>query len=139
MAQALSEAIEGYEVEHPEHPENATENFTIAFRNLLAKRWVMKKPDVIGWVSELEADGYLSVNEVMASVFACEFRNIDRVDRLLAAVESRRNSVLREIERRRATFAQLLRSEIQKVEDAEFKVIESRAIPQTNKTNKNAA
>jgi hypothetical protein len=139
MAQTLSKFIHGFVHEHPQFPENASTARSDGFRDLLAQRWVMRDPGVVGWVNELEANGYISINEVMASVFERELSRIERVDRLITVAEDRRNSVLREIERRRAMFAQSLRSGIQKVEDAEFKVIESQAIPQTNKANKNAA
>jgi hypothetical protein len=110
MAQTLSKFIHGFVHEHPQFPENASTARSDGFRDLLAQRWVMKDPGVVGWVNELEANGYISINEVMASVFERELSRIERVDRLITVAEDRRNSVLREIERRRAMFAQSLRS-----------------------------
>ena len=104
----------------------------------LAKIWVMNKPDVVALVRELEANKCISINAVMTSAFIRELDKIERIDRLITVAESRRNSVFREIERRRATFAQLLRDKVQDVQDAEFETIEPKSISQNNK-NKNAA
>ena len=57
-----------------------------------------------------------------------ELHRIERIDRLITVAESRRNAVLREIERRRSTFARTLRDEVHKVEDVEFDVIEPKSI-----------
>ena len=140
---ALSKHLEAYVYGHPEYPQTE-ESGTITQKDIetlcesLAERWVMKDPDVVAWVDELGGYGSFSIDEVMATAFTKELDRIERVDHLVAVAESRRNSVLREMDRRRA-FAQSLRGEIQKVEDAEFEVIEPQAILQTNNANKNAA
>lgn len=138
MAEALSKFLDGYEHEFPQYSESTNRDLD---RRILADRWVMKDPDVVAWVSELEANGYFTINEVMASAFAREADGIERVDRLITVAEGRRNSVLREIERRRATFARSLRGEIEKVEDAEFEIVQTapRALPETIKDKNNAA
>ena len=64
---------------------------------------------------------------------------IEQIDRLTALAESRRNAVLREIERHRSTFAQLLRDKVQDVQDAEFETIEPKSIPQNDTADKKAA
>jgi len=97
----------------------------------------MEKPDVVAWVRELDANKYISINRVMASAFVRELNSIERIDQLITVAESRRNSVFREIERRRATFAQLLRNRVEDVQDAEFETIEPKSISQNK--NKNAA
>jgi hypothetical protein len=51
--------------------------------------------------------------------------NIERIDRLTAIAESRRNAILREIDRRRAVLGQALRTKVQEVEDGEFEEIET--------------
>lgn len=68
-----------------------------------------------------------------------ELHRIERIDRLLTVAENRRNAVLREIERRRSTFARSLRDEIHKVQDVEFDVIEPKSIPKTVDANDKAA
>jgi hypothetical protein len=49
--------------------------------------------------------------------------NIERIDRLITIAESRRNGMLREIDRRRAMLGEILRRQVQEVE-GEFKVID---------------
>ena len=75
----------------------------------------------------------------MHSAFTQELHRIEQIDRLVTVAESRRNAVLHEIERHRATFAQLLRHKVQDVQDAEFKTIEPKSIPQSDTANNEAA
>jgi uncharacterized protein YqgV (UPF0045/DUF77 family) len=69
--------------------------------------------------------------------FLAELDTIEQIDRLVAAAESRRNSVFREIERRRA-FARSLRDAIQKAEDAEFEIVKLKSNARTAKANRKA-
>jgi hypothetical protein len=75
--------------------------------------------------------------EVTFSRFMDSFEKIEGLDRLTAIAEARRNAILREIDRRRAAFAQALRHKIQ-VEDARFETIEPKAIASA-RTAKSAA
>jgi hypothetical protein len=45
---------------------------------------------------------------------------IERIDRLTAIAETRRNAALREIDRRRVVLGAALRRSVQEIEDAEF-------------------
>jgi hypothetical protein len=78
---------------------------------------------------------------VMTCAFTRELDGLERIDRMITVAESRRNSVLREIERRRTAFGRSLRGEIQKAENAEFEIVHTapQAIPETIKDNNNAA
>jgi hypothetical protein len=60
----------------------------------------------------------------MADALAYRLDTIERIDRLISIVESRRNASLREIERRRAVLGETLRRSVQEIEDGEFEVIE---------------
>jgi hypothetical protein len=51
--------------------------------------------------------------------------DIERIDRVIASAEARRNAVLREVDRHRSGLAQTLRSAMEEPEDAEFEVIEN--------------
>ena len=59
----------------------------------------------------------------MAYAIVNELDNIERIDRLITIAESRRNTMLREIDRRRAALGQALRRQVEEVE-GEFEVIE---------------
>jgi hypothetical protein len=49
--------------------------------------------------------------------------NIERIDRLTTIAETRRNAMLREIDRRRTVLGEALRRQVQEVE-GEFEVVE---------------
>ena len=71
--------------------------------------------------------------------FAGQFEEIEGFNRLIANFESRRNAILREIDRRRALFAQVLRSTVREIEATEFETVKPNAIVQKTATNMNAA
>jgi hypothetical protein len=52
--------------------------------------------------------------------------DIDRIDRMIATAEGRRNAILREIDRHRTTWGQNVRRAVQQIEAAEIKVIETK-------------
>jgi hypothetical protein len=56
-----------------------------------------------------------------------EFDYIERIDRLTAIAEDRRNGCLNEIERRRLVFGQTLRRTVQEIEEDEVEMIEAPA------------
>jgi IS30 family transposase len=63
------------------------------------------------------------MDAVMARTLGLKIHEIERIDRMTMAAEARRNAILREIERHRATFARTLRRAVEDVEDADFKVV----------------
>jgi len=85
----------------------------------LASGWAAGKPAAIQRVNELLKSIGLTMDSVVAQAVAHELDKIERFNRLVASAEWRRNALLREIERRRAGFAQKLRNEIHKIENAE--------------------
>jgi hypothetical protein len=52
---------------------------------------------------------------------------IERIDRMIASSEARRNNALREIDRHRATLGAALRAAVDEAEDAEFTNVETGA------------
>jgi hypothetical protein len=70
--------------------------------------------------------------------FAEGIEKIERVNRLITIAEGRRNAALREIDRHRTTFAQILQEKVRDVEDAEFETIETKAIAPKSEADKNA-
>ena len=59
----------------------------------------------------------------MAAALRQKFDDIERIERLTTVAETRRNAMLREIDRRRAALSEALRRQVQEVE-GEFEVIE---------------
>jgi uncharacterized membrane protein YheB (UPF0754 family) len=105
----------------------------------LVKQWTAQKPSAIKRVSKYLASGKLTFDTVIALALRSEIDSIERIDRSITIAEERRNAVLREIDRRRATFAQTLRKTIHEIEDAEFETIAPKAITPNDATTKNAA
>jgi hypothetical protein len=90
----------------------------------LANEWAAGDPAGIKRVEDLLASAGLTMDDVMARAATYELDKIERFNRLIASAEWRRNALLREIDRRRASFAQKVRSEVREIEDDEYKAIE---------------
>ena len=105
----------------------------------LINLWVAQKPSGIKRVNKHLASAKLTFDTVIARAITDNMDNIERIDRWITMLEGRRNAILREIERRRAVFAQALRNKVQEVEDAEFETIEPKAIVNEKGTAKTAA
>ena len=90
----------------------------------LVQEFVRREPDAVTLVDELLTDAGVSMDGLMANALAEKLDDIERIDRLISIVESRRNASLHEIERRRAVLGETLRRSVQEIEDGEFEVIE---------------
>jgi hypothetical protein len=100
----------------------------------LVQGYVRRESDAVTLIDELLTSGGKSMDTLIAEALAEELNHIERIDRLTAIAESRRNASLREIDRRRAVLGETLRRSVQEIEDAEFKVVET-----TPNKGKNAA
>jgi hypothetical protein len=80
-------------------------------------------PAAIAQVEERMAALKFTMDSVHSSALIDNLDYIERIDRLTAIAEGRRNAVFREIDRHRATFAQALRGKVHEIEDAEFETI----------------
>jgi hypothetical protein len=95
----------------------------------LTAQWTARNPDALKLVAgSLEAAG-MTMNTVMAQTLAASINEVERIERLTAAAELRRNAVLREIADYRSVFAALLRRATADIQDAEFQVLSSQAVP----------
>jgi hypothetical protein len=99
--------------------------------NELMQEYARREPGAITLVHELLAAAGKSMDIFMASALADKLDYIERIDRLTAIAESRRNASLHELDRRRALLGESLRRSVQEIEDGEFEVIE--ATPATGK------
>jgi hypothetical protein len=91
----------------------------------LVQEYARGEPDAVTLVQELLSDAGVSMDALVADALTEKLEDIERIDRLAAIAESRRNSILREIDRRRAVLGETLRRGVQEIEDAEFRVIET--------------
>jgi hypothetical protein len=67
----------------------------------------------------------LSMDDVMAEALAKKIDTFERIDRMLASAEARRNNALREIDRHRSALGTAVRQAIDEVEDVEFRDVET--------------
>jgi hypothetical protein len=91
----------------------------------LVEGWRRRDREIVAQVDALLAGAGLTIDAAIARVPVDKLDKIDRLDRTIASAEARRNAVLREIERHRATLGQELRRLVPEAEDADFEVIES--------------
>jgi len=99
----------------------------------LVHDYAQRKPAAIKLIHELLTAAGLSIDALMVRPLPEELDDIERIDRLTTIAETRRNAMLREIDRRRAVPSEALRRQVQEVE-GEFEVVE-----QTPAATKNAA
>ncbi len=88
--------------------------------------WALRAPDAVADVDAALAGGGKTIDEVTAEIFALKIDEIERIDRMVAGAEARRNVDLREIDRHRATLGAAVRQRADEVLDAEFKELPPR-------------
>jgi hypothetical protein len=93
----------------------------------LARTWACNNPDALEEVEKLLTSADLSMDAVMAQTLALKLDQVERIDRMIMNAEARRNAVLREVYRHRASVAQALR-QAANVEDAQFTEIAPKQI-----------
>jgi hypothetical protein len=67
----------------------------------------------------------LTIDEVTAKTLESKLDGFERLDRMLASAEARRNNALREIDRRREALGGAVRQAIDEVQDAEFRDVDT--------------
>ncbi len=67
----------------------------------------------------------LSIDDVTAQTLDSKLDSFERLDRMLASAEARRNNALREIDRHRDALGGGVRRSIEEIEDAEFRDVET--------------
>ena len=96
----------------------------------LSEQWARREGEAIAAVDRHLATAGLTMDAVMAETMSVEIELVEKMDRMIASAEIRRNATLREIERRRSEFAARLRQTTQdrdNVEEASFQMIEAPA------------
>lgn len=99
----------------------------------LSEQWARREGEAIAAVDRHLATAGLTMDAVMAETMSVEIALVEKMDRMIASAEIRRNATLREIERRRSGLAARLREatrdadHVQNVQEAEFQVIDAPA------------
>jgi hypothetical protein len=86
----------------------------------LADGWFGGKQWAKQEVDQLLKEAGLSFDIVIAEGLAAKLNDIERIDRMIASAEARRNAVLREISRHRDAVAARLARASEAIEEAEF-------------------
>ena len=86
----------------------------------VVQEYVRRERDAVTLVNEFLTDAGMSMDSFMTKALGDRIDKIERIDRLTAIAETRRNAALREIERRRAVLGETLRRSVREIEDDEF-------------------
>ena len=110
----------------------AHEGMTQLLRPLLdypgdaARGWARRDESSVQRVEATLAAAGLTMDHIAAATFAVRIGDFERIERMTASAEGRRNSALHELDLHRASFALRLRralEQVQGVEDAEFEAV----------------
>jgi hypothetical protein len=91
----------------------------------LGQSWAAGDKGAQKEVARALKDAGLTIDEATAKTLECKIDVFERIDRMLASAEARRNNALREIDRHRDAAGAAVRQVIDEVEDAEFRDIET--------------
>jgi hypothetical protein len=92
--------------------------------NSLSEDWAGGDKRARGEVDTILAKAGLTMEEVTAKTFESKIDVFERIDRMSASAEARRNNALREIDRHRETVGTAARKAIDEVEDVEFREVD---------------
>jgi hypothetical protein len=98
-------------------------NLNVDDASSTAHNWVMRQRAAVGQVEATLANAGMSIDSVMAKTLSMRLDHIVRIDRMAVIAETRRTAILREIDRRRAGFAQRLRKAVDEAEAAEPRTV----------------
>jgi hypothetical protein len=93
-----------------------------------AEKWASGNADRRREFEEILKNSGFTMDEVMAEAFAAVIDPFERIDRLLASAEARRNNALREIDRHREALGAAVRRGVDEVQDAEFQDVETGSV-----------
>jgi hypothetical protein len=94
-------------------------------RDTLAENWAAGDESARKKVDAILAQSGLTLDEVTAKTLEIKIDVFERIDRMLASAEARRNNALREIDRHREAAGAATRRAIDEVEDVEFRDVET--------------
>ena len=104
----------------------------------LAADWLVQHEPSVRKVEQALASAGFTTESVMAETLMHKIEEIERIERMSLAAEMRRDTALREIERRRATLGARLRQQAQQIEDeiedAELVTVAPQPAPQRAQT-----
>ncbi len=91
----------------------------------LIEKYRHRQPAAVEFIDKLLAVAGKSIDSFMANALVYDLQYIERIDRLIASAENRRNASLREIDRRRTVLGRPIPKTLQELEDNQLEVIEA--------------
>jgi hypothetical protein len=94
-------------------------------RETLSEDWAAGDAGARKQVDAILAKAGLTIEEAAAKTLELKIDVFERIDRMLASAEARRNNALREIDRHREAAGAAARTALEDVEDVEFRDVET--------------
>jgi hypothetical protein len=91
----------------------------------LGQNWAAGDKSAKNEVAGILQKAQLTIEDVMAETLESKIDSFERIDRMLASAEARRNNALREIDRHREAMGTTIRRSIDEAEDVEFRDVET--------------
>ncbi len=91
----------------------------------LGERWAAGDDSARNKLDAILTRAGLTIDEVTARTLKSNLNSFERLDRMLASAEARRNNGLREIDRHREALGATARQAVDEVEDVEFRDVET--------------
>ena len=107
----------------------------------LAQEWAANDPAAIKRVYELLSSIGATMEDIQAKALVLVLKTVSDIDRLIMFAEGRRNTILREIDRRRdhKAFAKVLRNKVRDIDNEDFNRLETKIISQGDTADREAA
>ncbi len=102
--------------------------FPFNHNGILAKKWATGDKGARKEVAAALDKAGLTIDEVAAKTLERKLDSFERLDRMLASVEARRNNALREIDRHREALGGAMCRSIEEIEEVEFRDVETGAV-----------
>jgi len=104
---------------------NDQDSFDVLEGPDFAQKWASGDASARVEFTKILKKAELTMDEVMAETFAKEIDFLERLDRMLASAEARRNNALREVDRHREALGAAVRRAIDEVQDVEYRDVET--------------
>jgi hypothetical protein len=82
------------------------------------------KTSPINWVNDILASAGRTTNGIVVRALSVNLDHVERIEHMIAVAETRRNAILREIDRHRETLARAPRRAVHQLEQNEVQVID---------------
>jgi hypothetical protein len=96
-----------------------------AYPREIGQSWAAGDKSAKKDVARALAAAGLAIDDVTATTLERNIDKFERIERMLASAEARRNNALREIDRHRSAYGAAIRRTLDEVEDVEFRDVES--------------